>query len=272
MKGFKIYGFLLAILLFTSCSTYQYTSRQVKVNREDIVNRQQGVDIDVDYTRTVTATSDYHITKQEALKEAEFKCLKENKIDVIVDPIVEYKKNNFRIKRRFKATIIGFVGTYKEAPISVDATKGYSREEIENYKLLTDPNFPQYYYNKEGGNSYFFYGKPQVNSTTKKMELFPDLTQKNYQHKLFDYDKAKKLRNAGIGTTIAGVTSMFIIGLPCLFYEGISGITFMTLGGAAIVTGVPMLAIGSYRMKHSKDAVDLALTTTGTGIGLSVNF
>ena len=97
--------------------------------------------------------------------------------------------NNFRIKRRFKATIIGFIGTYKEAPISVDATKGYSREEIENYKLLTDPNFPQYYYNKEGGNSYFVYGKPQVNSTTKKMELFPDLTQKNYQHKLFDYDK-----------------------------------------------------------------------------------
>ncbi len=142
-------GFFLIMLLMTSCSTYQYTSRQVDVIKQDIVNTRQGVDIEVDYDQVVTATSDYQISKSEALRAAEFKCLKENGIDVIVDPIVEYKISPFRLKNKCKATIIGFAGKYKEAPIGIDVTKKYTREEIENYKLLTDPNFVPFLYDKD---------------------------------------------------------------------------------------------------------------------------
>lgn len=276
---------LLSLILITasSCSTYQYTARQVNVDRQNIANRKQSVDIEVDYNKTVTATSDYQVSKKAALKEAEFKCLKENKIDVIVDPIVEYKINHLKLNNRVKATIIGFAGTYKkETPVNIDATKEYTREEIENYKLLTDPEFPQYLYKKGEGYSHSCYGEPSGESNaSKKLTLTPDLLNKDLtQKKLFDYDKSKRLRNAGIGTTIAGALSCFVIGIPLFYVGGNSdysylddaGAAFMTIGAAAFVSGVPMWAIGSYRMKHSRNTVDLALTTTGTGIGLSVNF
>lgn len=281
---------LLSLVLITasSCSTYQYTARQVNVDRQNIANRKQSVDIEIDYNKTVTATSDYQVSKEAALKEAEFKCLKENKIDVIIDPIVEYKINHFKLNNRVKATIIGFAGTYKkETPVNIDATKEYTREEIENYKLLTDPEFPQYLYNKGEGYSHSCYGEPSGESNaSKKLTLTPDLLNKDLtQKKLFDYDKSKRLRNAGIGTTIAGALSCFVIGIPLLYVNdwdidlalgyddiGDAGAAFMTIGAAALVSGVPMWAIGSYRMKHSRNTVDLALTTTGTGIGLNINF
>ncbi len=311
-KFFKITLLVLVVgAFFSSCSTYQYTARQVNVNTRNLDSKQQMAGVKIDFNRKVTAKSDYQISKSEAIREAEFKCLKENGIDVVVDPIFEIKYNPWKLKMRFQAMVTGFAGMYEEKPAGVDATKEYTREEIENFKLLTDPDFPQYFYQKDKGDSYFINGGSSslIGKDSKKeakLALTPDKNMKP-QKKLFDYGKAYSLRNAGIVTTIAGAVSMFIIGIPCLFapdkeysyyvhdgyydYYGnwiddgrwvtdyewnysawAAGVSFMSMGGAAIAAGIPMWCVGSYRMKHSDNSLDLSLKATGNGLGFNLTF
>ena len=86
----KCYFFLLLLsIIFTSCSSYQYSARQINVQRQSIGNHEQMANIDVDYTKQVTATSEYQLTRQDAIQEAEFLCIQHFKIDVVVDPIVK---------------------------------------------------------------------------------------------------------------------------------------------------------------------------------------
>ncbi len=167
---------LLISLSMTSCSTYQYSARQVDVNRRDLNSEQQIAGVNIDFTRRVTATSEYQITKGDAIREAEYKCIQANGIDVVVDPVYEVQYNPFKFKMRYKATIIGYAGMYEEKPAGVDATKSYTREEIENYKLLTDPSFPQYLYDKDkSGDTYYIKcGKTPASvkpSSNKKVDM-----------------------------------------------------------------------------------------------------
>ncbi len=324
--------FILMLLVvgacFSSCSVYQYTARQVDVKTRNLDSKQQMAGVKIDFNRKVTATSEYQISKSEAIREAEFKCLKESGIDVIVDPIFEIKYNPWKLKMRFQATVTGFAGMYEEKATGVDATKEYTREEIENFKLLTDPDFPQYFYQKDAGDSYFInsnssslIGKESKKET--KLALTPDKKMKP-QKKLFDYGKAYSLRNAGMITTIAGAVSMFLIGIPCLcapdreysyeepvtesvwvdqsYYDDYYGTWvddgywdyqtnyetrygyepnssaktaggfFVGMGAAAIAAGIPMWCIGSYRMKHSNNSMDLSLKATGNGLGFNLTF
>ena len=78
-----------------------------------------------------------------------------NNIDVIVDPIMKIERDPFQLQKKYKATIIGYAGTYKVAKAGVDAVKEYKKEDIEKYKLLTDPKFAQHYYKTDGGNVYY---------------------------------------------------------------------------------------------------------------------
>ena len=156
MKHYKLLPVLLSILL-TGCSTYQYTARQTDVRQRPIDAKEQMASITVNYAKQVTATSDYQMTKKDAIADAEYRCIQEAKIDVVIDPIFKIEYNPFKFKRRFKATIIGYAGMYKEEQNRLDDSKRYTLEEIEKYKLLYDGNFPQYYYQKSNeGDRYFF--------------------------------------------------------------------------------------------------------------------
>ena len=115
-----------------------------------------------------------------------------------------------------------------------------------------------------------------------------------------DYVKSKKLISAGWWTMGAGVVSMIGIGVGC-FIEGVTsyyynpgaegaGVAFMSIGGAAIASSIPILGVGYKKKKNvayslNKDSyiannnaettqpsVNLSLQANQNGIGLALNF
>ena len=75
---------LIMAFVLTGCSTFQYSSRSVDVRNRAIGTKDAVAEIVVDYDRSVTATSDYQMTKNEAIKEAEYLCIVNNNIDLVV--------------------------------------------------------------------------------------------------------------------------------------------------------------------------------------------
>ena len=305
MKQSKIYPLLLVALAMMSCSTYQYTARQTDVRQRSIGATEQMAGLTVNYDREVTATSDYQLTKKDAVSEAEFRCIQESKIDVVVDPMFKIEYNPFKLKKRFKATIIGFAGHYKEAPTRIEESKQYTLEAIEKYKLLYDPNFPQHYYQKaQIGDSFIFnggkaYSAPQEEAKPASLLIQP--TSKKQKAALFNnpfaLDKARKLRNAGIGVMAAGAALCLVVGLP-VFMSGVkgdkvgvdywgrpqyepdtekqvAGIVLMGLSaGITVYAGVPIFAVGQarYNKLRKQETVTFSLNRTANGIGFGLTF
>ena len=285
---------LLVVMALSSCSTYQYTARQTNVQRRDICTHEQMAGIDVNYGKQVTATSDFQLTRQDAIQEAEYICIQQSKIDVIVDPIIKVEYNPVRIKTRYRATITGYAGTYKEEPTVLEKSKEYTLEEIEKYKLLTDPTFPQYYYNNGTQGDQYYFGPKGVESKKESSSLLIQSIsprQKKAPNN-YDYHKSLKLRNAGIGTLVTGAVMMVGLGVGCFVggqdseyyynyyggsyysdnYEAVAaGISFMAIGGAAIAASIPMIAVGSVRMKRSQN-LDITMNVGSNGIGLGLTF
>lgn len=289
---------LMVAFVLTGCSTYQYSSRSVYIKGQQIGTKNNAAELVVDYNRTVTATSDYQTTRAEAIREAEYKCINDNKIDVVVDPIIKIEHSPLQLQNKYRATVTGYAGTYKEVPTGVDAVKDYKMEDVEKYKMLTDPCFPQYYYNKSTGDSYY------INSTAKSVQQkASSLTSlavapktKKLPVKPIDIFKAKQIRNAGVYLTIGGLISTFAIGLPCMMnayqetsyynsYGGYwtygyecnyameaAGIAFLTIGSAATAAGVPMWAIGAVKMKKSGKTANISVGNSSNGVGLRLNF
>lgn len=198
MKNFNY--FIISVLLmclFASCSSsYFYTSRQVKINKKDLNSKNQYVAIQVDYTQTVSATSDYVSSKSEAMSQAEYSCLNKHQADVLVDPIYSFEYNKY--KKKWKVTVMAFVGRYETAVEGVEAMKNIDIVDIEKYKLLTDPNFLQYYYSNGAvsttGDTYFI--NTSKESQTKRTSVVmksPDNNQ-NKQGKQKKEKKQKKQR------------------------------------------------------------------------------
>lgn len=297
---------IVAIAMLTGCSTYQYSSRSVDIDRTPIGTKKAAAEIVVDYSRTVTATSEYQLTKNDAIREAEHLCILNSGIDVIVDPIFKVEYSPFQFKKRYKATVTGYAGKYAPAKAGVDAAKEYDMKDIEKYKMITDPSFPQYYYNKSTGDSYYINtGKPQAagvgavigKGAVKQSLAFAPKKQAS-KVRDFDFNKARNLRNAGIGLTSAGGV-LAIIGAACAGwsasesnvsygyeYDGYHtpeqirridnaepvGIAFAYIGSLSIIAGVPCWVIGSKRMKNSNNKTDVSMGGTRNGLGLSLRF
>ena len=293
----KIYLILvLVVAALSSCSTYQYTARQTNVQRRDIHTHEQMAGIDVNYGKQVTATSDFQLTRQDAVQEAEYICIQQSKIDVIVDPIIKVEYNPFRIKTRYRATITGYAGTYKEEPTVLEKSKEYTLEEIEKYKLLTDPTFPQYYYNNGAQGDQYYFGTKGVESKKESSSLLIQSISPRQKKapKSYDYNKALKLRNLGISTLVTGTVMMVGLGVGCFVggyndydydydyynysynyhynYAAVdAGIAFMAIGGAAIAASIPMIAVGSVRTKKAQN-MDITMNVGSNGIGLGLTF
>ncbi len=111
----------------------------------------------------------------------------------------------------------------------------------------------------------------------------------------FDFTKSKRLRDAGIGLTVAGVVSTFVIGVPGIIgaydtYESYydpyygdydyywndsgmyAGLAFLVIGPAAVAAGIPMWCIGSKRMKNSDRDVMISAGGSQNGLGFRLNF
>ena len=208
MKKIILFPLLAIVAFLTGCSSFSFTARQVDVRKTPIVPHEPTAGLVVDYSRQVTATSDYTATKKDAIAEAEFRCIQEQKIDVLIDPVFKIECRNSRMKNRYRATVIGFAGKYEQRASQLDETKNYSREEIENYKLLTDPEFPQYFYAQPEGDNYFIHSKDALKSAElapKSVMFRAPKVRAPKKVKQYDYHKAMQLRNAGIGLLCAGV-------------------------------------------------------------------
>ena len=146
MKRISIFSCLLLSMFLASCTTYQYTGRQTNIRNRSIDGTEQRAGIKVDYNKRVTATSNYQLTRSDAINEAEFLCIQNEKIDVVVDPIIKIEYNPLKLKKQYKATIIGFAGKYEERPTLLDESMMYTADDIEKFKLMYDPSFLPYFY------------------------------------------------------------------------------------------------------------------------------
>jgi len=303
MKQSHFLPLMLLALFMSSCTTYQYTARQTEINRRPMDTKEQRAGIRVDYTKRVTATSSYQLTRKDAIAEAEFICIEEAKIDVVVDPIYRIEFNPFKWKKNYRATIIGYAGMYEEKQTLLDESKQYTIDDIEKYKLLYDPNFLPYYYQKDpiqGGDVYNYYIKSNGGGAAPagaykmapqpQQKTAPSLMLKNNQPKRpvkmmssEEMFQAKKLRNAGIGTMCAGVVGCLVIGLPTYaksfeHYYGpygyqerineakyITGAVFMGVGAGVAASGVIIASVGGARYDKGKRAQRQMDLTFNTG-------
>lgn len=149
-----VFTSILSLVACSSPSTFTYTSRSSNVNNKEIIANAEGAHVRADFSRKVTATSDPQLTREEAVNEAQFKCIQQYGIDVVVDPIYKVDMTPGSPKP-YVVTVLGFAGTYirEDAPMDEFLAKNYSVEDIEKYRLLNDPSFARYYYSKEGGEA-----------------------------------------------------------------------------------------------------------------------
>lgn len=294
MKQSLYFPLLLLAVILSSCSTYQFTARQADIRQRSIDTKDQMASIVVNYDREVTATSDYQLTRKDAIAEAEFLCIQESKIDVVVDPIFKIEYNPFKMKKRFKATIVGYAGTYKEEPNRLDASKNYTLEEIEKFKLLYDPNFAKVYYQKSNisGDTYYLNsGRPVVKEEAKPSGSImlnnarPQRAVKPFNS--FEMEKARKLRNDGISMIVCGAAVCLGAGLTTFALAGdwgcecskhypgtVAGAVLMGVGGAAFVAGIPMVTVGAVRYNRMKreESLQFTLNSGANGIGIGLTF
>lgn len=302
MKRNPLFLFILLCVSMASCTTYQFTARQTEINRRQMDTKVQRAALKIDYNHKVTATSNYQLTRKDAIAEAEFMCIQEEKIDVVVDPIYKIEFNPFKFKKNYRATIVGFAGKYEEKENLIDESKQYTIEDIEKFKLLYDPSFLPYYYQQPipaGGDVYNYYIKsgagvapakaksiaPPVSKTAPSIMLQNQPALRPFkQYTSEELRKAKKLRNGGIGTIAAGVAMCLPIGLTVYATEGrwgrweegtIAGSVFMGVGaGVAVLAGVPMAIVGGVRYNKGKKSqyMDITLNAGKNGLGLALNF
>ena len=302
MKRISIFSCLLLSMFLASCTTYQYTGRQTNIRNRSIDGTEQRAGIKVDYNKRVTATSNYQLTRSDAINEAKFLCIQNEKIDVVVDPIIKIEYNPLKLKKQYKATIIGFAGKFEERPTLLDESMMYTIDDIEKFKLMYDPSFLDYYYRQplpQGGDVYNYYIKSGVPGTSVApakapakapavSKTAPSIMLKNQaparSFKPFNSNelrKAKQLRDAGIGLMVGGAAVCLGAGLPVLFCldhreAGIDAGIALISAGACLTTyvGIPMVCVGAVRYNRLKQeqSMQFTLNTGANGIGLGLTF
>lgn len=292
-----------ALLLSGCSSTFSssYTSRVATIENRDIASSAMSADMEADFSKIVTAKSEPQQTKADAVLNAQYKCIMENKIDIIVDPI--YKVTIVENGAKYVVELTGYAGYYKKAATSnpVEEMKNYKVEDIEKYKLLTDPEFYQYYYNKDskgqgdvtnyyingkGGNApSSYYSVPEPAQEKKSSTVIrPSVSQQQMNNAMshdynYFYKKAKRERNAGICLTCLGTAICLGMGLPmglCSKTDAqeITGWTFCGIGGLSAFIGSYTWCSGSAKMKQVRKMSNVAFNigANSNGIGLGMNF
>ena len=134
------------LLALTGCSTYQYSARQTSIVRHDIQATPTVADVHADYNRRIETSSQWHKNREDAMNECRYLALTQNKIGVVVDPIFKIEYRPLKL-RPFKASMTGFAGYFvnpRTFTEDMEATKKYTREEIENYLILKNPEVLKY--------------------------------------------------------------------------------------------------------------------------------
>jgi hypothetical protein len=152
MKKILFGGIFAIALIFSGCSSYQYTARQTNVIRENITMSPTIVDVRPDYEKRIEVTSNWCKTEKEAMDECRYSAIINNQIDVVVDPIFKVERRKGHGPKKYKATLTGFAGYYTNSRTlfeDIERLKNFSREDIEKYLILQNPEVLKYM-NKQG--------------------------------------------------------------------------------------------------------------------------
>lgn len=137
----------ICVLAMTGCTTYQYSARQTAIDRHDIQATPTVVDVRADFSKRVEVTSNWQRTKEDAIAECQYLAITENKVDIVVDPIYKIQYRASRARKKFKASLVGFGGYYTNSRTQredIDALKNLTREDIEKYLILHNPEVLKY--------------------------------------------------------------------------------------------------------------------------------
>lgn len=147
MKRIIFASICVMALVLTSCTTYQYSSRNAAIDRRDIQATPTVVDVRADFSKRVEVTSNWQRTKEDAIAECQYLAITENKVDIVVDPIYKIQYRASRALKKFKASLVGFGGYYTNSRTQredIDALKNLTREDIEKYLILHNPEVLKY--------------------------------------------------------------------------------------------------------------------------------
>ena len=133
-------------LLMSSCVSYKHSYRMSDVGDTSLsVAGPYIADLDVDFTKTVTASSKKHATAGQAKNEAYYNAITQNSIHVVVDPIYAVRTARTLFGAKSSAEITGFTGMYKNARKKSDDAAGAIEDEstlfnarFENLKKLAE--------------------------------------------------------------------------------------------------------------------------------------
>lgn len=115
MKKIVIFSGVAMFFLITSCSTYSHSYRVSNVPEQDVkIADKVGVELKIDLTKVIRATSNKQSSVKDAKDEAYFRAVVDNQIHVLVDPIysVETSAHFLIFGGKSRASVIGFAGYY----------------------------------------------------------------------------------------------------------------------------------------------------------------
>ena len=114
----------------SSCVSYKHSYRMSDVGDTSLsVAGPYVADLDVDFTKTVTASSKKHATAGQAKNEAYYNAITQNSIHVVVDPIYAVRTARTLFGAKSSAEITGFTGMYKNARRKSDDAAGAIEDE-----------------------------------------------------------------------------------------------------------------------------------------------
>ena len=149
------------MVVLTGCgvTNNSFTARSRYIEGGRIKEQPKAAEIDVDFSLRVTAQSDWQPSKSAARAEAEHKAITEYGIDLVVEPIWKYTTSPMFSRLDgapwytcYKAELVGFAGKYRKTLSTEERIlqlQDIDLETIEKYKLLTDPDFKDVYYQQE---------------------------------------------------------------------------------------------------------------------------
>lgn len=141
MKKIQLLAIGAFALFLTSCGSskmYSYTSRSVSIaDGVEIMPTQTYVDVNPDFSKRIMAESSVCSSTQQAMDEAKYNAIVNNKVDIVVDPIYKIETSSNGVK----AYLTGFAGYYinpRTVLGDIKAMEDVSKEAVEKYIMIHD--------------------------------------------------------------------------------------------------------------------------------------
>lgn len=115
MKNIFILSVVVLTYVISSCSTYNHSYRVSNIPEQDVnISDKIGVELKIDLTKVIRATSNKQGSVKDAKDEAYYKAIIDNQIHVLVDPIysVQTSSKFLIFGGKSRASVIGFAGYY----------------------------------------------------------------------------------------------------------------------------------------------------------------